>query len=115
MQKWRKENPDKARNGYKWNAERRKEQWSSLRLEVLNAYGNRCACCGESTPEFLCIDHIHNDGAHHRKQIGSHLYQWLKKHNFPKDRFQLLCQNCNFAKGIFGGCPHKRQEKLLAA
>lgn len=32
-----------------------------LRAAVLEAYGARCACCGEDTEEFLSIDHIFND------------------------------------------------------
>lgn len=31
------------------------------------------------------------------------------KQNFPKDEYQLLCMNCNFAKGLYSGCPHQRQ------
>jgi hypothetical protein len=86
-----------------------------LRREMLDAYGGRCACCGESEPKFLAIDHIHNDGASHRKEVGgggSQLYAWLKRNNFPKDRFQLLCHNCNLAKGFYGECPHA-QDNLI--
>jgi len=35
------------------------------------------------------------------------LYSWLKKNNFPKG-FQVLCMNCNFAKGKLGKCPHQK-------
>ena len=38
------------------------------------------------------------------------MYRWLKKHGFPKEGFQLLCYNCNCAKGFFGKCPHKKQD-----
>jgi hypothetical protein len=81
-----------------------------LRMQVLEAYGGRCACCGESTPEFLGVDHIYNDGAKHRKEVGSGsaFYSWLRKRGFPKDGFQLLCHNCNLAKGFYGQCPHAR-------
>lgn len=41
-----------------------------LRAEVIAAYGGRCACCGEATPEFLSIDHVNNDGAQHRREIN---------------------------------------------
>ena len=60
---------------------------------------------------FLSIDHINNDGATHRKDNrfrGPNIYSWLKAHNYPKDRFQVLCYNCNLAKAHCGGiCPHK--------
>lgn len=83
-----------------------------LRRQVLDAYGNRCACCGERTPEFLTVDHINNDGAAHRKAVtsGYSFYRWLARHGFPQDCFQLLCWNCNCAKGRYGECPHKRRE-----
>jgi hypothetical protein len=83
-------------------------QRKQLRKETLEAYGNRCACCGETTPEFLTIDHVANDGAKHRKEIGSRIYEWLKENGFPKSNFQLLCFNCNCTKGIYGECPHRK-------
>ena len=87
------------------------------RLSAIKAYGGRCSCCGEETIEFLSIDHIHNDGAQHRKEIssGSNIYAWLKKNCYPKGRFQLLCHNCNLAKGFYGACPHSRRKEQQAA
>ena len=82
-----------------------------LRDAVFAAYGGaRCNCpgCTVTEPEFLQIDHIHNDGAAHRRQLGgsgNHLYLWLKRHGFPAG-FQVLCANCNYAKGKYGQCPH---------
>jgi hypothetical protein len=94
-----------------YSREHNKIHAAKLRAEALTAYGNRCQCCGEDTPEFLTIDHVHGDGRHHRKQIGrggTTLYRWLKKHGYPKDRFTLLCFNCNCAKGTNKQCPHQR-------
>jgi hypothetical protein len=83
----------------------------AVRRRALAAYGNRCACCGEDTQEFLGIDHVHNDGEAHRRELkgyGRAIYAWLAKHGYPQDgRFQVLCHNCNIAKGLYGGCPHK--------
>ena|SRR3990167_3596234 len=76
------------------------------RFQALDYYGNRCACCGEKQTEFLSIDHKNNDGALHRKKIGSHIYAWLYNQNYPDD-FQILCMNCNFGKKFNGICPHK--------
>jgi hypothetical protein len=86
----------------------------ALRVEVLNRYGGRCACCGESQYEFLSIDHINNDGAEHRREVGrgASICRWLKKNNYPAG-FQVLCMNCNCAKGWYGMCPHQtRLEKV---
>ena len=67
-----------------------------------------CACCGEKHLEFLCIDHVNGGGSQHRKQmgVGKAIYPWLIRNNFP-DGFQVLCHNCNMAKGFYGNCPHK--------
>ncbi len=80
----------------------------ALRLEVIEQYGGqRCVCCGETTLQFLQIDHIAGNGTAHRKKIGQGgLYRWLKKNGFPSG-FQILCANCNFAKGHYGVCPHQ--------
>ncbi len=81
-----------------------------LRLRVLAEYGNACKCCGETTPEFLGIDHVNNDGESHRRELagyGRSIYRWLEQNGYPKDGFQLLCHNCNMAKGLYGGCPHQ--------
>ena len=87
-----------------------KEFARKRRIICLRHYGGeipKCACCGESEIKFLCIDHVNNDGAKHRKEIGSiGIYGWLKKNNFPNG-FQVLCHNCNCAKGFYGKCPHK--------
>lgn len=83
---------------------------AALRDAALRAYGGYlCACCGETLPQFLCIDHINGGGAAHHKQVGlgSMFYNWLKKQGYPPG-YQVLCYNCNQAKGQNGECPHKR-------
>lgn len=83
------------------------------KLMVLIHYGGnppKCACCGEYHIEFLTIDHTNGGGEEHRRQIaqsmnlesrrcsGSHIISWIIKNNFPCG-FQILCSNCNTAKG----------------
>ena len=79
--------------------------------EVYEHYGNRCRCCGETRREFLSIEHKNGGGREHRRKIGGDICNWLIKNNFPND-FELLCMNCNFAKGKFGYCPHDREHIL---
>lgn len=83
-----------------------------LKAEVITVYGGMCKCCGESTMEFLSIDHINGNGNKHRTEAkcggGSSFYLWLKRYKFPTDNFQLLCFNCNFAKHRYGLCPHQK-------
>lgn len=79
------------------------------RYDCMVAYSGispKCACCKESTYEFLSIDHVDNDGAAHRKKLKSSIYRWLRQNNYP-DGFQILCMNCNWAKGKYGKCPHQ--------
>jgi hypothetical protein len=96
---------------------RGREYWQLLRIEVMGAYGGQvCACCGETEPLFLEIDHINNDGATHRRSLGydgngkganGQTLQWLKRNGYPAG-FQILCANCNKGKARNGGtCPHK--------
>ncbi len=89
----------------------------SVKQKIIEAYGGKCTCCGETTLEFLTIDHINNDGAEDRRQngkkSGGKLYRWLIKNNFPKEDYQLLCYNCNCAKGFFGYCPHDKPEIVV--
>ena len=82
--------------------------------EIIDIYGGKCTCCDETTYEFLTIDHINDNGASHRREIknsgGTAFYIWLREHNYPKDNYQLLCMNCNFAKS-HGGCTHQKEAK----
>ncbi len=97
-----------------------REHWILRKLEVFHAYGGPfCRCCGEAHLECLSIDHINNDGAAHRKELtgdardGRNLYIWLRQNGFPPG-FQVLCVNCNFARGHFQICPHDLERQVLA-
>ena len=74
---------------------------------VLDHYGNKCACCGETEKLFLEIDHVYSDGSEHRKLTnGASIAIWLIRNGFPPG-FQILCSNCNQGKQMCGGvCPH---------
>ena len=89
-----------------------------------------CYCCGENFhTDFLAIDHILG-----RKQMeledkfvklgysskldGESLQRWIVEKNFPEG-FQILCHNCNQAKGMNQNnnkCPHEtaRKEETFA-
>jgi hypothetical protein len=87
-------------------------QIEKLRREVFDQYGSICQCCGESNFLFLQLDHVNNDGAKERKElglVGGHsFYRYLKKQNYPEG-YQVLCANCNFGKRMNKGvCPHER-------
>lgn len=85
-----------------------KPRRDAIRTEMIAAYGGCCKCCGETESKFLGIDHIYGGGRKEREKLGAgvHYYRVLRKQGYPKDRFQLLCHNCNQAKGFYGQCPH---------
>ena len=88
---------------------RTKTNYINYRMTALLKYSNppMCTCCGETQIKFLEIDHINGGGNEHRKTMeGTNIYLWLKKNNYPEG-FQVLCSNCNMAKGRYGICPHK--------
>lgn len=111
----------KNREWYEKNSELAKQKSMArhrvLRLKALEMYsddGNpRCKCCGEKELKFLAIDHINGGGKQHLKEIrASNIYTWAKLNNYPPG-FQVLCHNCNLAKGFYGRCPHQDQKSSL--
>lgn len=87
-----------------------------LRYEVLKHYNNSeipfCACCKEKEEDFLSIDHIYGRKNKSKKEsylTGIPLYTWLKRNGYPAG-FQVLCHNCNQAKGYYGKCPHEQNK-----
>lgn len=97
--------------------EKSKRSYSILRATVLAHYGQRCSCCGETTAEFLTVEHLNGGGGKHRKEVGggAGVYRWIIRHGFPAS-ITVLCWNCNCAKR-FGICPHetKRREAMAPA
>lgn len=87
----------------------RKEYSNKLRLKVISFLGSVCNICQESDPIVLQIDHVNNDGASERKLLKN--FDSFAKRLFSgelnKDRYQLLCCNCNWRKEYYRrkNCP----------
>ncbi len=89
---------------------------------MLDAYGNSCACCGETEQEFLQLDHIHGGGRAHLRELirngkggaGVTLYRAVRFEGYPKDKYRLLCSNCNFVRKNGRSCPHERARIAVA-
>lgn len=111
-------NPEPLRRAYRaWYAADpgkvcagQRARYAADRLRCLDHYSAgtmKCGCCGEGTEQFLTMDHI--DGrktmGHNKSMSGHRLRRWLVKNSFPPG-FQVLCYNCNCAKGFYGQCPH---------
>lgn len=104
QREWSRANKEKVK-GYisKYTLEQ-KRRWNingrrKVKLEVIEAYGGRCVCCGEDRFMVLQMHHVNGDGAEHRREIGLPggyvFYSWLKKQGFPKEGYELLCCNCH--------------------
>ena len=94
------------RKAYDRNRQRR------LRMEALIHYGGnppKCNCCGETEIQFLSIDHINGGGNKERTTQSRWVNQWLKTNNYPEG-YQILCFNCNLAKGFYKKCPHQTKK-----
>ena len=76
------------------------ERWRHRkRLEFIALLGGKCVSCGEDNPIVLDFDHIHNDGAEHRRTSGGlAIVRYFSKYGVNTDQFQLLCKNCNWIK-----------------
>lgn len=121
--RWRKRHPEKSRacfqswrNKYpehalaKMRRYRRKTDLR-LKLQVIKAYGGKCSCsgCNEDRWEFMTIDHIEGGGQVDRAKFGNtaKFYRFLRNNCYPKDKYRLLCFNCNSSRGAFGYCSHQ--------
>ena len=68
-----------------------------------------CACCGYSDLRFLSVDHIDgrkNMSEKEKKHGSRRLWIHLIKTGLPSG-YQILCHNCNIAKGQEKYCPHQ--------
>ena len=96
---------------------RRREYNKIRRLKLIELYGGKCVCCGETHPEFLTLDHIQGNGATERKRLGTSdsIYKKAIKmlnenEEEARKNYRLLCWNCNCALGHYGYCPHNPKE-----
>jgi hypothetical protein len=119
-----KNNRERIRNNYKRYYNLNKENLCNsknisnrkLKIDTFSYYSNgtpKCACCGEDIIEFLTIDHINgfreslDYKEYNKHKHGTSLYSWLKRNKYPEG-YQVLCFNCNSAKGHHGICPHTK-------
>lgn len=93
-----------AANREKANASSRESQ-RKARNKVIEAYGGKCTCCGEPRNHFLSLEHVNGGGRKHRQSLGNkQLWFYILKEGCPKDKYTILCFNCNLARGFYGYC-----------
>ena len=73
--------------------------------EAILFLGGTCACpgCGVSEPRFLTVDHI--QGRSKTSSRRTPAIREARLSGWDKTKFQILCFNCNFAKGARRFCP----------
>jgi hypothetical protein len=92
------------------------------KIDVLKHYSGgepKCKICGIMDVDVLCLDHIENDGAEHRKSAGisgrgttgMNTYEVIKRDGLPKG-IQVLCANCNLKKEINRKREHRLENRL---
>lgn len=77
---------------------------------VISNLGGKCACCGETEPRFLTVEHIGGGGNQHRKQYYNSsyaVYRAIILEGYPRDKYEVLCWNCNMVQSHGVPCPHK--------
>ena len=94
---------------------------ANLRYEALAGIANGrpiCRCCGEKDHRFLTFDHIDGGGqADRRAAKGAPVVKIVRSHRhktgqWPTEKFQILCSNCNAAKNSYGECPHQNRNTM---
>lgn len=94
------------------------------RRAAIQHYGGQCACCGESEPKFLALDHVNGGGSKHRRENddgsprnstrgGYGMVAWAKRNGYPAT-LRVLCHNCNWATAHGRVCPHQLAREVSA-
>jgi hypothetical protein len=90
------------------------------KASLVQAFGGFCACCGEDELTFLTIDHIGQEvpGEHFRadgkRLAGRSLYELIHAEGCPRDKYRVLCWNCNAATAHGRPCPHELAREAVA-
>lgn len=92
-------------------ARRKNHRYREKALQYYSKGKMSCNCCGEKEYKFLAIDHIHGGGSQNRRLYSGSLAAWLVRNELPEG-FQILCHNCNMAKGLYGNCPHQKSLEI---
>lgn len=83
--------------------EKKKQRDLKIKTEIFSALGNKCSC-GFSDIRALQIDHIKGGGGKERSIVGKgNLYLYIRRIMLKnpekfKNKYQILCANCNWIK-----------------
>jgi hypothetical protein len=85
-------------------------QWHQGRKRaIIERYGGKCECCGETQMEFLSMDHVNGGGGRERLAIGqSGVVKYLFASEERLPGYRVLCMNCQFGYMHGRTCPHQQ-------
>jgi len=84
----------------------RTKHWETARQRIaiaIDKLGGKCACCGETTIEFLTFDHMNGRTI----QKGFNNYRVAISVLRGEPDIRVLCMNCNHSYGVRSYCPHR--------
>jgi len=85
----------RAQSRERYAAQSRKAK-RRLREMLLELFGRKCVLCGFSDERALTLDHINNNGAEERAEIGERgVYYRALKPEF-RSEYRMICMNCQF-------------------
>lgn len=93
MRRLRTESPEKYRK-------HGRDCRARLKQKVFDVYGTICACCGFDDMRALTLDHINNNGAEERKELGERGVYRRSIERYRPDEYRVLCMNCQFIKRV---------------
>lgn len=115
-----------AKNRQRYN-ESKSEYRFKLKVAAIDYYSNGKRCCNlcgfNADLDALCLDHINDDGAAHRAELGissrgavsgTTIYERLKAKGWM-DGLQVLCANCNMVKELRRKRGGRNAEEMVEA
>jgi len=105
MRRYRAENPEKHR------AQSRAAK-ARLRAGIFDVYGEICVECGFRDKRALTLDHVLNNGAVEREELGERGVYLRAVKEYRPNEYQILCMNCQFIKRIEAGRQNQHQQWL---
>lgn len=92
---------NRDKESWRKRTERERTKYNESRKIALEKLGNKCVRCGFNDPRALQIDHKNNDGYKQRKEMNVRKFHKIlltMATEELKNKYQLLCANCNWIK-----------------
>jgi len=107
MRKYRAANPEKYREQSRMAKVR-------LRQKLFDIYGHKCAICGFSDETALVLDHILNNGACERRQLGERGVYRRAVMPEHRNEYRIVCWNCNIIERKKCGIQNQNKPAVAA-